>query len=189
VHLTAAGGVPNPVEIKTKVLKKSVRFRRMSKLENVSADSLRAAWASVDDSEAARRLAPAIAYKEVDGLSQTGAAATFGYSSAWASLWFDRLERLADEPVGDVVLDEPRSGRPPKLSSRQRDRFEAAVRQPPSEAGFDAPAWTVSLARRYLVEEFDVEYSHRHVRRLLSEARPDTPAARPADDPPDSPQR
>jgi len=161
----------------------------MSKLENVSTDSLRAAWANVDDPDAARRLAPAIAYKEVDGLSQTRAAETFGYSSAWASLWFDRLERLADEPIGDVVLDEPRSGRPPKLSGRQRDRFEAAVRQPPSEAGFDASAWTVSLARQYLLKEFDVEYSHRHVRRLLSGSGSDARTGRPADDPPDSSQR
>lgn len=33
-----------------------------------------------------------------------------------ASKWFNRPERLIDEPFEDVVYDEPRPGRPSKLS-------------------------------------------------------------------------
>lgn len=142
----------------------------MAKLENVSAEYLREVWESVDDEKAAKRLAPAIAYKEVDGLTQTEAAAMFGFSSGWASIWFDRLERLADEPFEDVLVDRPRSGRPTELSRGQRETFESVLQEPPEAAGLDAPAWTVHLARQYLRNEFGVDYSTRHTRRLMRDA-------------------
>lgn len=142
----------------------------MGNLESVSADTLRDHLDRVDDVAATKRLMVAITYKEVDGLSQNEAAAMFGFSSGWASHWFRRLERLATEPSEAVLSDEDRPGRPPKLSDPQRERFAAALRAPPREQGLDADAWTVRLARQYLAETFAVEYSDRHVRRLLRQA-------------------
>jgi transposase len=142
----------------------------MARLEDVSVEYLRELFEQMDDPDAIKRLSVAIAYKEVDELTQTDAAALYGFSSGWASRWFERLERLDDEPYEDVLYDEPRSGRPPKLSRDQQDRFEAVLREPPQAVGIDGVAWTVKLARQYLQETFDVEYSDRHIRRIMREA-------------------
>jgi len=142
----------------------------MAKLENVSAERLRVVWENVEDPKAAKRLAPAIVYKEFDGVTQTEAAALYGFSSGWASNWFDQLNRLGQEPFEKVLYDDPRSGRPSELSDEAYEQFVEDLRRPPEEVGVSTPAWTVPHAQQYLRDEFDVEYSQRHVRRLLSEA-------------------
>jgi transposase len=151
----------------------------MGNLENVSAEDLRQILAEVDDADATKRLMAAITYKEIDELSQNKAAELYGFSSGWASKWFNRLERLADEPFEQVVYDEPREGRSAELSDQEYDKFAEALQDSPEEVGFDAPAWSVPLARHYLSEEFDVEYCERHVRRLMSEAGLSWKTARP----------
>jgi len=142
----------------------------MATLENVSVEDLRQNLGEVDNADATKRLMAAITYKEMDNLTQAEAASLYGFSSSWASKWYNRLERLADEPFEEVVYDEPREGRPSELSDEEYDRFVEALHDSPEEVGVDAPAWSVPLARHYLAEEFGVEYCERHVRRLLSEA-------------------
>ncbi len=151
----------------------------MATLEDVSVEDLRQILAEVDDADAAKRLMAAITYKEIDDLTQADAAALYGFSSSWASKWFTRLERLADEPFEEVVYDNPRSGRPAELSDEQHDQFVEALHDSPQEAGFDAPAWSVPIASAYLRQQFDVEYCDRHVRRLMSEAGLSWKTARP----------
>ena len=151
----------------------------MGNLENVSADDLRRVLAEVDDADAAKRVMAAIAYKEIDDLTQEGAASLYGFSSGWASKWFNRLERLETEPFEDVVYDEPRSGRPSELSDQEHKRFVDVLHEPPKEVGIDAPAWSVPLARNYLSEKFGVDYCDRHVRRLMTEAGLSWKTARP----------
>ena len=151
----------------------------MATLENVSVEDLRQILAEVDDADATKRLMAAITYKEMDELTQTEAAELYGFSSSWASKWFNRLERLADEPFEEVVYDKPREGRPSELSDEEHEQFVEALHQSPEEAGFDAPAWSVPLARHYLIEEFGVEFCERHVRRLISEAGLSWKTARP----------
>ncbi|GAB7011231.1 hypothetical protein JCM31271_31740 [Halorubrum trueperi] len=151
----------------------------MATLENVPVEDLRQILAEVDDADATKRLMVAITYKEMDDLTQAEAAGLYGFSSSWASKWFNRLERLADEPFEDVVYDKPRSGRPSELSDEQHDQFVEVLHDSPEEVGLDAPAWSVPLARHYIAEEFDVEYCERHVRRLMSEAGLSWKTARP----------
>ena len=151
----------------------------MARLENVSVEDLRQILAEVDEADAAKRIMAAITYKEIDDLTQTDAAELYGFSSSWASKWFTRLERLADEPFEEVVYDKPREGRPSELSDKEHDQFVEALHDSPEEVGYDAPAWTVPLARHYLSEEFGVEYCERHVRRLISEAGLSWKTARP----------
>lgn len=148
-------------------------------LENISADHLRQVLERVEGSAASERLTAAITYKEFDDVTQQEAAELYGYSEGWASKWFNRLERLKTEPFEAVVYDEPREGRPMELSEQEHQEFIDALHEPPEEVGIDAPAWSVPLARHYLVEEFDVEYCERHVRRLLSEAGLSWKTARP----------
>lgn len=148
-------------------------------LENVTADQLRQVLAKVDEVAAVERLMAAITYKEIDDVSQKQAAEMYGFSEGWASKWFNRLERLDTEPFEAVVYDEPRSGRPSELSEEEKRQFTDVVQESPENVGIDAPAWSVPLARNYLMEEFGVEYSDRHVRRLLREAGLSWKTARP----------
>lgn len=87
----------------------------MANLENISADDLRQTLAKVDEGDAVKRLMAAIAFKEIDDLSQKGKAEMYGFSSSWASKWFQRLERLDEEPFEEVVYGEPREGKSPGL--------------------------------------------------------------------------
>ena len=151
----------------------------MAALENVSVEDLRQILAEVDDADATRRLMAAITYKEMDELTQTEAAELYRFSSSWASKWFNPLERLADESFEGVVYDELREVRPAELSKEEQEQFVEALHQSPEEVGFDAPAWSVPLARYYLIKDFDVEHCERHVRRLMSEAGLSWKTARP----------
>jgi transposase len=151
----------------------------MAHLENISSEDLRQILAEVEGKAATERVMAAINWKEEDDATQKEIAERYGYTQGWLSQWLQRLERLEDEPFEDVVYDEHRSGRDTKLSEQEYDQFVEVLHESPEEAGFDAPAWTVPLARQYLNEEFDVEYSDRHVRRLLSEAGLSWKTARP----------
>ena len=142
----------------------------MGTFDELSTERLREVLAEVDDAAASQRLMAAITYKEIDEITQKEVANMYGFSEGWASKWFNRLGRLADEPYEDVVYDKPRTGRPEKLSDDQREEFEAVLQHPPTEVSIEAPAWTVPLARNYLEEEFGVEYSNRHIRDLMKEA-------------------
>ena len=133
----------------------------------------------VEGKKPTQRLMAAINYLEDDALTQQDVAQRYGYTGAWLSQWLDRFERLADEPFEDVVYDEHRSGRSAELSETDREQFEAVLHESPEEAGIDAPAWTVPLARQYLIDTFDVEYCLRHVRRLMTEAGLSSKTARP----------
>lgn len=74
--------------------------------------------------------------------------------------WFDRLEA---EPIDRAIPDRQCSGRPPKLDDYDRKEFREVARNPSTEADYDRPAWATELAKRFLTDEFDIEYSRRHV--------------------------
>ncbi len=81
--------------------------------------------------------------------------------------WFNRLE---DEAIREAVQDDQRPGRPSKLTDEEHDQFESALQKSPENVGYDAPAWTPKLARQYLIDEFDTEYTLRHIRRKMKDA-------------------
>ena len=139
----------------------------MATLHAATLDDLRDALAEVEDKKPTQRLMAVINYIEEDDTTMKQVAERYGYTGPWLSRW---VGRLADEPVEQVVYDDPREGRPSKLSDEQHDQFVEVLHDSPEEVGLDAPAWSVPLARHYLSKEFDVEYCERHVRRLMSEA-------------------
>ena len=63
----------------------------MTNPKNISADELREILAKVDDGDAVKRLMAAIAFKQIDEFDQKDAAEMCGYSSSWASKWFQLL--------------------------------------------------------------------------------------------------
>jgi len=136
----------------------------MARLEDISTDKLEETLVDIEGYREVQRLLAAIIYKR--GPSVPMLASWFDVREATIYRWFDRLE---SEPIGDAVRDDPRSGRPSKLQEQERRKFAAALEETPREVGYEASEWTPTLARRYLRESFGVEYSDRHVRRLLSE--------------------
>jgi len=151
----------------------------MVNLANVSAEDLRDVLAEVEGKKPTKRLMAAINYLEEDGATIKEIAQRYGYTAGWLSRWLGRLERLESEPFEAVVYDEERSGRQSELSEEAKQKFTDVLHEPPEKVGIDAPAWSVHLAQNYLNEEFDVEYSNRHIRRLLREAGLSWKTARP----------
>lgn len=151
----------------------------MPSLDAVTTEDLRECLAEVEGKKPTQRLMAAINYLEEDDATMAEVAKRYGYTGPWLSQWLDRLDRLADEPVEQVVYDEPREGRPSELSEEEFAQFVDAIYHSPAEVGLDAPAWSVPLARHYLTEEFGVDYCDRHVRRLMSEAGLSWKTARP----------
>lgn len=137
----------------------------MARLENVSVEELEAALDEATGKRETKRLLVAIIYKR--GPSAPMIAEWLDTREQTIYRWFDRLE---EEPIRQAVQDRHRSGRPPKLDDDDRAAFQDAVHKPPTEAGYDQPAWTTALAQRFLEEEFGVDYSRRHVQRLLKDA-------------------
>lgn len=138
----------------------------MAKLEDIDVTDLESALDRTDEKKPTIRLLAAIIYKR--GPSVPMLAEWLDRREATIYRWFDRLE--GEESIEMAVRDRPREGRPPKLSEAQRETFRSAVRGPPEVVDVDAPAWTPETAREFLEERLGVEYTNRHVQRLLKSA-------------------
>lgn len=137
----------------------------MGKIDHVDVTDLEEALDRREEKRETMRLLTAIIYKR--GPSVPMIAEWLDIREATIYRWFDRLE---EESIEMAIRDRPREGRPPKLSETQREQFRAAVRGPPSDAGFDEPAWSPEIAREFLNDRFDVDYTERHVQRMLKAA-------------------
>lgn len=135
------------------------------KLADTPAAELRAHVTVDRQSKPVWRLVAAVEYK--DGLSPAEFEAKYGIPADTVYTWLDRFE---EQGVAAALYDKPRPGRPPKLGEAAWDRFLDHLRRPPGEFGYEAAAWSTNLARRHLGAEFGVDYSARHVRRLLDRA-------------------
>lgn len=140
--------------------------RRGEKIPNVTAAEIKERLAATADGKAVKRLIVAREY--LDGQSPAAIEEKYGIPEQTSYEWLDRFEERGLEAA---LADDKPPGRDAVLSEDERARFERAVQRPPPDAGFDAAVWTSALAREYLRGEFGVDYSPRHVRRLLTEAR------------------
>ena len=149
----------------------------MAHLEDISADQLREYLSKAEDKRPTLRIVAGINYKE--GVSATTIADWYDVSESTVHNWLNRLERLNEEPVEDVIHDAPRSGRPRKLSSDEWDKLQQLLDKPPQEVGIDVPHWTPRIVQQLIAERFDTEYTKRHVQDLLHEAGYTWKTARP----------
>jgi transposase len=83
---------------------------------------------------------------------------------------YEWLNRFEERLIEDPITDDLRSGRTLKLDKTELEQFESAVNKPPSRSGYDQPAWSTKLAQKFLMEEYTIEYSMRHISRLLNVA-------------------
>lgn len=119
-----------------------------------------------DGWRATRRLVAALLY--ACGHSGPELATVFDVREATVYAWLDRFGAADD--LGAAATDRPRPGRPPRIGPDALAALLAALAAPPASCGYASERWTPGLLRRVLAEEFGVEYSVRHARRLLAEA-------------------
>lgn len=80
------------------------------------------------------------------------------------------LDRFVDRPLEDAPYDEERPGRPSKLSDEQRSQLFEELRSNPTVLGYDRQAWTTSLAKYHIEDQYGITYTDRYVRYLMNEA-------------------
>ena len=90
--------------------------------------------------------------------------------------WLDRFE---EEPIEQVPYDAPRPGRPLKLDDDEREQLFEDLQNPPTELGYEQQAWSPKLLLAHVKDEYDVEYSKGHARKLLAKAELSCRTARP----------
>lgn len=122
--------------------------------------------AKESDGIAIKRLVAAREY--LDGNAPAEISDKFGWPEQTIYSWLDRLESRSIEAA---IHDDSPPGRPARLTDEEFAEFQQAVRQPPEESGFDVSAWNSTQAQAYLRREFDKDFSRRHIRRLMKEAR------------------
>lgn len=128
-----------------------------------------------DDGKAVKRLMTAIAYKQ--GKSPADIEETYGISKKNVYMWLDRFESRG---LDDALYDESKPGRPSKLSEEEFAELESVLQKSPDEAGYeDVQAWSPKFVQHWLKTHFDVEYTRRHIRRLMEEAGLSWRTARP----------
>lgn len=143
----------------------------MGRLEDVSIDDLHEALESITASSATLRIVVGLNYKH--GVSQTEMAEWYGVSRSTIHNWLTDLKRINDTALENVVCDDSRPGRPQKIDRQQRCCLQRALTRPPRSVGYDEPEWTPELLQQYIDDQFDVQYSKRHTRTLLSRLGPD----------------
>lgn len=137
----------------------------MPDLAGVSVEDLRVALESVDRKKPAVRLVAAIAYKQ--GVTQTELSDWLDVERKTIYNWLQRLEDARD--LVSAATDDPRPGRPRKLSPDAQETLARTLQESPSSVGIAAETWTPSLLQEYLESAFDVQYSLPSCRRLLEE--------------------
>ncbi len=136
----------------------------MPRLEEVAVSDLEETLVELDGYREVQRLLAALIYKR--GPSVPMIADWFDKREATIYGWFDRLESA---PIDEAIRDASRPGRPPKLDGEQHAAFEAALQDAPTDHGQDAAEWTPAVAQAFLQDQFGIEYTRRHVRRLLKD--------------------
>lgn len=135
-----------------------------TKIPDVSAGELRERLSEVTDGKAVKRLFVALAYKHGD--APRDIERRYGIPRSRVYQWLDRIESRG---LDEALDDDPRPGRPPRLSAEQRTRLARILDQQRDVVGDATEAWTPATVRDLIESEFDVRYSTRHVRRLMEE--------------------
>lgn len=116
----------------------------------------RVRWAmrTTQDARLARRLMAVL--QVLEGESAGRVAERMGVSRRAVYGW---LERLGRDGQPEALADEPRSGRPPRLSPKQLRRLGQLLTHSPLAFGLCCTEWTVATLRAQLVSEGGPEVS------------------------------
>lgn len=137
----------------------------MGRLDEVSLDELHDQLEQTEGNKPTQRVLAAIGRKQ--GATLNKLAQRHNVAEKTIRNW---LDRFAERSLSEAPYDEDRSGRPPKLSeSAQQNLFEQ-LHQSPSEFGYQREVWFPELVHQHINDTFDVEFSIRHIYRLMNEA-------------------
>jgi transposase len=98
-----------------------------------------------------------------DGLSSGEIAGFLDAPRSKVSQWLSHYEQFGFE----ALLEGQRSGRPGQLTPPQRVQLEDIIESGPTAWGFVSGVWSAPMVARVIAEEFGVDYTARHVGRLL----------------------
>jgi transposase len=137
----------------------------MGRLDEITIDELHEKLAQTEGNKATQRVLAAIGRKQ--GATLNELAERHNVAEKTIRNW---LDRFAEQPLSDAPYDENRSGRPTKLSNSEQQELFEQLHQSPSEFGYDREVWFPELVHQHIKEKFGVEFSIRHVYRLMDEA-------------------
>lgn len=100
-----------------------------------------------------------------DGCSSGEIAAVLQAPRSKVSQWLSDYEEFGHE----ALLEGQRSGRPGLLGEQEKAALGEMIDAGPLHCGFASGVWNAPMIRRIIAEKFQVEYTARHVRRLLGE--------------------
>jgi transposase len=146
----------------------------MGRLDDITLEELQTQLGQTEGEVPTNRVLAATARKQGDTLETL--AERHNVCEKTIRNW---LDRFAEQPIDQAPYDDDRSGRPPELTDREYDEFIADLHESPTEVGYDRQAWFPALAHDHLRNAFGVEYSLRHIRRLMHEAGLSWRTARP----------
>lgn len=146
----------------------------MGRLDDVSLDDLHEQLEQTDGNVPTQRVLAAIGRKQ--GATLDELAERHNVAEKTVRNW---LDRFAEKPLAEAPYDEDRSGRPTKLSSEEMEKLFEDLHQSPSEFGYDREVWFPELVHHYVADKYDVEYTLRHIYRLMDEAGLSYRTARP----------
>jgi len=100
-----------------------------------------------------------------EGLSSGEIAGFLDAPRSKVSQWLSHYEQFGFE----ALLEGQRSGRPGQLTQSQQAQLEDIIDSGPCAWGFLSGVWSAPMVARVIAEEFGVDYTARHVGRLLHE--------------------
>ena len=146
----------------------------MGRLDEITLEELHNIKQQTEEGKPRERVLAAIGRKQGDEIETL--AERHGVVEKTIRNW---LDRFAEEPIEQAPYDDPKPGRPSKLDEDHREQLFEHLQQPPTELGYEQQAWSPKLLLYHVKEEYGVEYSEGHARKLLGKAELSYRTARP----------
>lgn len=146
----------------------------MGRLDQISLEDLHRELDETEGNKPTQRVLAAIGRKQ--GATLHELAERHNVAEKTIRNW---LDRFANQPLHEAPYDDERSGRPTKLSEDQLSDLFEDLHDSPTEFGYDREVWFPELVHEHVQKKFDVEYSLRHIYRLMDDAGLSYRTARP----------
>lgn len=137
----------------------------MDRLDRVSLKELHEQLEQTEGNIPTQRVLAAIGRKQGATLEELGERHNIAEKTV--RNWLDRFE---EQPLAEAPYDDERPGRPAKLTSEQKADLIGDFQRSPTELGYNRSVWIPELVQTHLAKNYDVEYSLRHIYRLIDEA-------------------
>lgn len=139
---------------------KTLQFKEPEKVKTEILEEI----SSVKDGRYVRRLDAILLV--AGGRNAYEVAEIFGYSPRSIHTWIKAIDQTGDYTV---LRDDERSGRPGKLSTKQKDELRETIGKVPSESGYDYARWDGKLLATHIEKVYKITYTVRWCQKLFHE--------------------